>query len=149
MLRLARETGGRFAEGNQELRVDVAQALIWFRKRVPPGSAVAYHPSVPTSWALQWETRPAIAYEHQPVGAIPPGTRTYILDAHATPVADLRAAAARYHVHAVESFWLIDPTEPAAPLTGYSFAEHEPSLLEGLSRRAGSSPFARSSPMLS
>ena len=134
VLRLARETGGRFAEGNQDLRVDVAQALIWFRKRVPAASAVAYHPSVPTSWALQWETRPAIAYEHQPVGAIQPGTRTYILDAHATSVADLRAAAARYHVHAVESFWLIDPMEPAAPLTGYSFAEHEPSLLEGLSQ---------------
>jgi hypothetical protein len=135
VLRLARETGGRFAEGNLDLRVDVAQALGWFRKRVPPASAVAYHSSVPTSWALQWETRPAVTHEHQPVGsAIPPGVRTYIMDAHASTVADLRAASSRYHVTAVESFWLIDPKEPAGPITGYSFAEHEPSLLEGLSQ---------------
>jgi hypothetical protein len=132
-VRLARETGGRFAEGNQELRVDVAQALLWFRKRVPATSGVAYHPSVPTTWALQWEMRPALAYDHEPVGAIPPGARTYVLDAHATTVADMRAAASRYHVNAVGSFWLIDPREPHAPLTGYSFAEHEPSILERLS----------------
>ena len=133
-LRLARETGGRFAEGNQDLRVDVAQALIWFRKRLPPDSPVAYHSSVPTSWALQWETRPALAYDHQPVTGIPPATRTYIMDAHASTVPDLRLAASRYHVTAVQSMWLIDPKEPPAPITGYSFAEHEPSLLEGLSQ---------------
>ena len=133
VVRLARETGGRFAEGNQDLRVDVAQALIWFRKRVPAASAVALHTSVPTSWALQWETRPAITFANQSVTAMPPSVRTFMLDAHATTVADLRAVAARYHVNALESFWLVDPREAAAPITGWSFAEHEPSLLEGLS----------------
>ncbi len=133
-VRLAHETGGRFAEGNQELRVDVVQALRWFRTRVPAVSSVAFHPSVQVSWALQWEMRPAMTLANQPVGALAPDVRTFILDTRATSVADLRAAVSRYHVHALQHYWLIDPKEPPAPLSGYSFDEHEPSLLEGLSQ---------------
>jgi hypothetical protein len=133
-VRLAHETAGRFAEGNQELRVDVVQALRWFRPRVPPASSVAYHTSVQVSWALWWEMRPASSLVNQPVAAISPEARTFILDTRGTSVAELRAAASRYHVHAVQHFWLIDPKEPPAPLSGYSFDEHEPSFLEGLSQ---------------
>jgi hypothetical protein len=132
--RLSRESGGRFAEANLMSNVDVAEALRWFRARVPSTSSVAFHPSVPVTWALQWEVRTGTTFGSQPVGALPPSVRTYVLDTRGASVADLRAMASRYHVHAVGTFWLADPQEPPGPISGYRFDAHEPSLLEAWSR---------------
>jgi hypothetical protein len=131
--RLSSETGGRFAEANLDLYVDEAQALRWFRQRVPEKSGVAYHDSILASYALQWEARPGPFWARQPVAAPPAQARTLFLDSRGTSLGDLRVAAGKYHVYAVESFWLVDLKEPPAPLSGYRFDEHEPSLLEGLS----------------
>jgi hypothetical protein len=131
LVRLARETGGRFAEANLESDVDKETALRWFLARVPDTAAVAFAPSVPEVWNLQWEARPHPSFGNQPMtGAPPPSVRVAMLDSRATSAADLRAAAGRFHVHAVGPYWLVDRQAPAAPLDGYSFSEREPTLLE-------------------
>jgi hypothetical protein len=131
--RLSRESGGRFAEANLPSLVDAATALRWFRQRVPESSAVAVHSGVLAHWALQWEARSGVMYSNEPASALPPTVRTYLLDTRAASLVELRAMAARYHVHAVGPWWLADPREPPGLLSGYSSDEHEPSLLEAWS----------------
>jgi 4-amino-4-deoxy-L-arabinose transferase-like glycosyltransferase len=132
--RLSRESGGRFAEANLPSLVDASTALRWFRERVPETSATAVHSGVLAHWALQWEARPGVMYSSQSVGTLTPSVRTYLLDTRAASVGELRAMAARYHVHAVGPWWLADPREPPALLSGYRFDEHEPALLEAWSQ---------------
>jgi Dolichyl-phosphate-mannose-protein mannosyltransferase len=131
LVRLSRESGGRFAEANLDSDLDVQAALRWFLARTPgaPTAGIAYHPGVPYSWSIQWESRGRASAGNQPVaGAVTPSTRIYVMDTRAASVADLRLAASRFHVHAVEYVWLCDRQEPPAPLDGYVFDEREPSL---------------------
>jgi hypothetical protein len=131
LVRLSRETGGRFAEANLESDIDKAVALRWFLARMPAPAGVAFHPAMHGSWALQWEARPRPGWTNQPVaGPVPPNARVYMLDSRTAGVADLRAAASRFHVHAVKWMWFIDRQARPAPLDGYTFAEHEPSWRE-------------------
>jgi hypothetical protein len=127
LVRLARESGGRFAEANLESGIDKQVALDWFLARTPPQTEVGFHSSVFASWAIQWELRPRSVAIKQPVEAAAP--RVYILDPRTAPLADLRKAAARFHVHVVGTSWLVDRGAPAAPLDAYAVDEAEPSLL--------------------
>ena len=132
--RLSRESGGRFAEANLPSTVDTATALRWFRARVPATSPVATHAGVLAHWALEWEARPGVMFSNQSVGGAPAAVRTFLLDSRGASVSELRAMATRTHVYAVGPFWLADPHEAPAPLSGYRFDEHEPSLLEAWSQ---------------
>jgi hypothetical protein len=53
-----------------------------------------------------------------------------VLDSRSTPLAEQRTVATRFHVHAVGPFWFVDRSEPAAPIDGYRFDEHEPGWWE-------------------
>ncbi|HZL18434.1 MAG TPA: glycosyltransferase family 39 protein [Polyangia bacterium] len=131
LVRLSRETGGRFAEANLDSGLDVQAALGWFLARIPSAvtAGIAFHPGVPYSWSMQWENRTRSAAGNQAVaGAVAPGTRIYIMDTRAASIADLRQVASRFHVHAVEYVWLCDRQQPPAPLDGYVFDERAPSL---------------------
>lgn len=129
LVRLARETGGRFAEVHLDTDLDKEAVLRWFLARMPPTAGVAYHTAIHNGWALQWELRPRLSASGQPVGAgVSQATRVYILDTRLASGAELREAAAKYHVHAVEYLWVFDRMEPPAPLDGYALDEHEPSL---------------------
>jgi hypothetical protein len=133
LVRLARETGGRFAEANMDTDLDKEAVLTWFLARFPPTVGVAYHPGIHDGWALQWELRPRLSSPNQPVvGPVGDGTRVYIMDTRLASPAELRAAVAHYHVHAVGSLWVFDRAEKAAPLDGYALDEREPSLLENI-----------------
>ena len=133
IVRLARETGGRFAEANLDSDIERTTVLRWFLARFPETVGVAYHSSVPGSWSVQWETRPHPATPNQPVGnSSGERTRIYILDTRGTSVADIKYAAANYHVHAIGSLWLIDRAEKHAPLDGYAMDEREPSWWQWL-----------------
>jgi hypothetical protein len=129
LVRLARETGGRFAEVNLDTDLDKEAVLRWFLARMPPSAGVAYHGAIHDGWALQWELRPRLSAPNQPVnGPVAEGTRVYIMDTRAASSAELREAVAHYHVHAVGYLWVFDRREPAAPLEGYELEEREPSL---------------------
>jgi 4-amino-4-deoxy-L-arabinose transferase-like glycosyltransferase len=133
LVRLARESGGRFAEANLDSDIERTVALRWFLARFPETVGVGYHPSVPANWAVQWETRPHIASANQPISN--PGgdrTRVYILDTRSTSLADIRYAVSHYHVHAIGSLWLMDRTEPPGPIEGYAMDEREPSWWQWL-----------------
>jgi hypothetical protein len=69
-------------------------------------------------------------HANQPVGGSPAQGRVYVMDSRLASTADLKAAAARYHVYAVGWIWIIDRTEPAAPIDGFALDEKDPSLLE-------------------
>jgi Dolichyl-phosphate-mannose-protein mannosyltransferase len=134
LIRLARESGGRFIEAQLQSDVDRSTALRWFLERFPmPEEKVAFHNSAHPQWDTQWAARPHAVLTHQPVdgGKVPVG-RPYLLDARSTPVPELRDAAARYHVIAVGWYWFMDRGAPPAPLDGFSFDEHDPSLFESL-----------------
>jgi hypothetical protein len=133
LVRMARETGGRFAEANLDSDIERTTVLRWFLARHPASVGVAYHASVPANWAVQWETRPHPWTANQPVSnSGGDRTRIYILDTRATALSDLRYAAAHFHVHAVGSLWLMDRAAPAAPIDGYALDEREPSWWQWL-----------------
>ncbi len=129
LVRLARETGGRFAEVNLDTDLDKEAVLRWFLGRVPPSAGVAYHGGIHDGWALQWELRPRLSSPGQPVAAgVSEATRVYVMDTRLASPPDLREAADRYHVHAVGCLWVFDRKGPHAPLDGYALDEREPSL---------------------
>jgi hypothetical protein len=131
LVRLARETGGRFAEANLDTDLDKEAVLRWFLRGRPPTVGIAYHPSIHDGWALQWELRPRLSTPNQPpFGAVSEATRVYIFDTRGVAGGDLRQVATRYHVHAVGYLWVMDRSERPAPLDGYVLEEREPSLLE-------------------
>jgi hypothetical protein len=130
LVRLSRESGGRFMEVNLPSEVDQAVALRWFLTNEAPAERIAFHGSVPKHWNLSWEIGPRQAAFQQPIAV--PTPRLYVLDARLTPEAELRDAARRYHVRAVGWLWMIDRAAPPAPLDGYSFAEHDPGWFESL-----------------
>jgi dolichyl-phosphate-mannose-protein mannosyltransferase len=128
LVRLARETGGRFAEVNMDTDLDKEAVLRWFLARYPAKVGIAYHSAIHDGWALQWELRPRLSAANQPVlGTVADGTRVYIMDTRSASPGDLLQAAGHYHVHAVGFLWVFDRAEPAAPLDGYVLDESEPS----------------------
>jgi hypothetical protein len=133
LVRLARETGGRFAEANLDSDIDKVTVLRWFLPRFPETVGVGYHPGVPATWSLQWETRPHLATANQPV-TTPMGdrTRVYVMDTRTASLADLRSAATHYHVHAIGRLWVMDRSEKPATLDGYTLDEREPSWWQWL-----------------
>jgi Dolichyl-phosphate-mannose-protein mannosyltransferase len=131
VVRLARETGGRFAEANLDTDLDKEAVLRWFLRGFPPTVGIAYHGAIHDGWALQWELRPRLSAANQPLGGgVTEATRVYIMDTRGATQAELRQAAARYHVHAVGYLWVFDRAERPAPLDGYLLDEREPSLLQ-------------------
>ena len=81
LLRLARETGGRFAEANMDTNLDKEAVLRWFLARYPPTVGIAYHGAIHDGWALQWELRPRLSAGSQPVvAAVADSTRVYVMD---------------------------------------------------------------------
>ena len=128
LLRLSRESGGRFMEVNLPSEIDQSVALRWFLASYPPAERIAFHASVRKLWHTSWEIGPRQASWVQPVAATSP--RLFVLDARVTSEAELRDAARRYHVRAVGWLWMMDRAAPPAPLDGFSFAEHEPGLFE-------------------
>jgi 4-amino-4-deoxy-L-arabinose transferase-like glycosyltransferase len=128
LIRLSRESGGRFMEVNLPSDVDQSVALRWFLAGEPPAERIAFHASVRKLWHTGWEIGPRQASWSQPVAASSP--RLFVLDARVTSETELRDAARRYHVRAVGWLWMMDRAAPPAPLDGFSFAEHEPGLFE-------------------
>ncbi len=129
LVRLARETGGRFAEVNLDTDLDKEAVLRWFLARMPASAGVAYHGGIHDGWALQWELRPRLSAPGQPVGGgVGESTRVYIMDTRLASPGEIREAADRYHVHAVGPVWVFDRREPHAPLDGYALDEQEPSV---------------------
>jgi hypothetical protein len=134
IVRMARETGGRFAEANLDSDIERTTVLRWFLARYPETVGVAYHTSVPANWAVQWETRPHLSTPNQNVVGAGGGerTRVFILDTRHTSLSDLKYAASHYHVSAVGSLWLMDRNEAPGPIDGYALDEREPSLWQWL-----------------
>jgi len=133
IIRMARETGGRFAEANLDSDIERTTALRWYLKGFPDTVGVAYHSSVPANWAVQWETRPHLATANQPVtGGGGDRVRLYVMDTRYASIADIRSAATHFHVHAIGSLWLMDRTEAPAPIDGYAMDEREPSWWQWL-----------------
>lgn len=130
LVRFSRETGGRFAEANLESEIDKGVALRWFLARMPADANIGFHSGFPSYWELQWDARPRPILANQTLPSAVSGPRVYVLDSRAAPVGDLRAAATRFHVHAVGPFWFIDRLEAPAPLDGYRFDEREPGWWE-------------------
>lgn len=138
LVRLSRESGGRFMEVHAESEIDKNTALRWFLQRFPsPTEKLAFHGGFQAIWHSQWEMRPRVVYRSQPlVTGTPPFSRFYAMDARYASSAELKDAARRYQVHAVGYFWFMDRGAPAGPLQGYSFETHDPGLLESLSQGA-------------
>jgi len=126
LLRLSRESGGRFMEVNLPSEIDQSLALRWFLAGYPSTERIAFHGSIAKHWNTSWEIGPRQAAWSQPVAASSP--RLYALDARLTPEAELREAVKRYHVRAVGWLWVMDRSAPPAPLDGFSFDERDPGL---------------------
>ena len=130
MLRLARETGGRFNSTGIQSDVDKVIALRWFLERYPRTMPLGFHPGMTVHWGLQWEADNRPIVRGTPVGTRGAhASRLYMLDAASTTVADLREALASFKVIAVGSYWFLDREAPPG-LEGWSFAEREPTLAE-------------------
>ncbi|HEY7373329.1 MAG TPA: glycosyltransferase family 39 protein [Polyangia bacterium] len=128
LIRLSRESGGRFMEVDAPSEVDNAVALHWFLAGYPATERIAFHSSIPKRWNTSWELGPRQVAWQQPLS--PANPRLYMLDARVTSEAELREAARRYHVRALGWLWLIDRGAPPGPLDGFSWDEHDPNLFE-------------------
>src|SRR5262249_51693345 len=103
----------------------------WFLARFPKTVGVAYNADIHDGWALQWELRPRLSAGNQPVVAtVGEGTRVYIMDTRGVSSGDLRAAARRYHVHAVGHLGVFPRAGRQAPLGGYGREEGAPSIFQ-------------------
>jgi hypothetical protein len=131
LLRLGRESGGRFMEANLMSCLDWVQALQWFLKKYPATERMGFHTPLYVPWNVQWEIRPRGIQTRQAVTWAPPsGSRLFQLDTRSAPAADLKDAATRFHVEAVGPFWFMDRTKPAAPLDGYRLDERQPGPID-------------------
>jgi Dolichyl-phosphate-mannose-protein mannosyltransferase len=130
LLRLARESGGRFIEANLESDIDMVEALRWFLRGYPPTEKIGFHTQLWIPWSVQWEIRPHFPQIHQPLSLLPPvGSRLYMLDTRLCSPGELKDAATRFHVLAVGNLWFMDRAKPPAPLDGFRLAEREPGPL--------------------
>jgi hypothetical protein len=130
MVRLGRESGGRFNSTGIQSDIDKVVALRWYLQRYPKTMPLGFHPGMAVHWGLQWEA------DNRPiVRGTGVGTRTahasrlYMLDTASTTVADLRQALASFRVTAVGGYWFLDREAPPG-IEGWSFAEREPTPLE-------------------
>ena len=119
LVRLSRESGGRFMEVALPSEIDLAVALRWFLADHTPAERIAFHGSLPKHWNTSWEIGTRQAAWQQPIAGTSP--RLLALDARVTSEDELRDAARRYHVRAVGWLWVMDRTAPPAPLDGFSF----------------------------
>lgn len=131
LLRLGRESGGRFMEANLESAVDEVEALRWFLARYPETERLGFHVPLYIPWSVQWEARPHGLQGNQPHIANPPLVRRLLMvNTRVARPAELKELAAKYHVDAVENFWFVDRAKPASPLDGFDLREREPGPLE-------------------
>ena len=144
-MRLARETGGRFAEANLDTDLDKEAVLRWFlaplsRRR----SAIAYHGAIHDGWALQWELRPRLSAASQPVMAAVARERrasTSWTRAASSPAELLQAAGALPRPRGRFSLGVRPARSAPRPLDGYVLDEREPSLVAAaLARADGADP---------
>lgn len=131
LIRLARESGGRFMEVNSESEVDRAVSLRWFLSRYPANEAIGFHPAMRVAWSVQWEIGAHPAVSHAALSLSPPAVpRLLHLETRWVATADLREAARRFHVIAVGPRWFINRAEPPAPIDGYQLVEKEPGPID-------------------
>ena len=83
LVRLSRETGGRFAEANLESEIDKGVALRWFLARMPADASIGFHSGFPSYWELQWDARPRPIAASQSLPPASSGPRVYVLDSRA------------------------------------------------------------------
>jgi 4-amino-4-deoxy-L-arabinose transferase-like glycosyltransferase len=128
MVRLGRETGGRFNSPNIQSDVDKVIALRWYLARYPKMMPLGFHPGMTVHWGLAWEADNRPIVRGSGVGTkVAHASRLYMLDTALASTAELRDALANFKVTAVGGYWFLD--RDAAPgLEGWSFAEREPSL---------------------
>jgi 4-amino-4-deoxy-L-arabinose transferase-like glycosyltransferase len=128
MVRLARESGGRFNSSGIQSDVDKVIALRWYLARYPKTMPFGFHPSMTVHWGLAWEAENRPIVRGTPVGTrASHASRLYMLDTALAPLSDLREALANFRVTAVGNYWFLDRESPPG-LEGWSFAEREPSL---------------------
>lgn len=131
MIRLARESGGRFVSTDIKSDIDRVDAIRWWLPRLAPSERVAFHPGItPVHWSLGWEMRPHQLLADQRLGGHGTPPRAYLMDSRFADTAELREAARSFHVDAVGNFWFIDRNAPPTPISGYSLEEREPGLLQ-------------------
>jgi hypothetical protein len=132
MIRLARETGGRFNSPSIQSDVDKAVALRWYLQRHPRTTPLGFHPGMIVHWGLAWEAGNRHIVRGSGVGTRGShASRLYMIDTSQITVDELRTALANFRVTVVGSYWFLDREAPAG-IDGFSFREREPSLGEWL-----------------
>lgn len=130
MVRLGRETGGRFNSTNIQSDVDKVIALRWYLSRYPKTMPLGFHPAMTAHWGLAWEADNRPIVRGTPVGTrASHSSRLYMLDTALVSSAELREALANFKVTAVGGYWFLDREAPPG-LDGFSLAEREPSLVD-------------------
>ena len=128
IVRLARETGGRFNSTAIQSDIDKAVAMRWYLQRYPTVLQFGFHPGMVAQWALAWETDNRVIVRGASVGTkAAHASRLYMLDTATTTVADLRQALESFKVTAVGTYWFLDRDAPPQ-LEGFSLEEREPTL---------------------
>ena len=120
MVRLARETGGRFNSTAIQSDIDKAVAMRWYLQRYPTVLQFGFHPGMVAQWALAWETDNRVIVRGASVGTkAAHASRLYMLDTATTTVANLRQALESFKVTAVGTYWFLDRDAPPQ-LEGFS-----------------------------
>jgi 4-amino-4-deoxy-L-arabinose transferase-like glycosyltransferase len=131
MIRLAQESGARFVSTHIKSDIDRVDAIAWWLPRFPATEKVGFHTGItPVHWSLGWEMRPHVLLRDQRLGTHGASPRAYTLDSRFADATELREAARTFQVDAVGCFWFVDRSAPPGPLSGYSFAEREPGLID-------------------
>ena len=82
MIRLSRDSGGRFVSPGIKSDIDRIEALQWWSARLKPNERIAFHPGIaPVHWALAWELRPHPLMGGQGLGKHGSLPSAYTLDA--------------------------------------------------------------------
>jgi hypothetical protein len=136
-LRYARETGGRFNEHGHALssETNIIDVLRIAARRLPPFEGPdLLSPGLQWSWAYSWAIRgigrSVSSLPTERAAASDPGS-IFLARAGTLSVDQQKALVAAFHVQIYQNdVWLIDRSEPPAPLDAYTYDEREPSIWE-------------------
>ena len=131
LVRLSRESGGRFMEVNLPSEIDQAVALRWFLAGYPATERIAFHGSV--RQALEHCPGRSGRGRRRGSSRSPRPARACTCSTPASrPRPSCATRPAAITCSAVGWLWVMDRSRPRAPLDGFSFDEHDPGLFESL-----------------
>jgi 4-amino-4-deoxy-L-arabinose transferase-like glycosyltransferase len=129
-----RRTGGRYNDSGALIRSHIDLLTVVRDVVMPmasPGAVLDVSPTTQWGWEHQWAYGGLAVWADSP-SASSPGKPPWVARASGLSPGDEQRIARTAHVRIYGDTWVVDQTEPPAPLDAYSMHEHEPNPFQWL-----------------